>query len=265
MIYLRKEDHFQLLDEERGTMFIPNRIRGTRDVPSVSEPIQAHFLTPAPSSNITVQQNSTMTQRSEGQSHSVNQSGISSSPTISFPTHNEMTSQSGNNTNPDRRREEVARNVPLATTLSQNEFYQNKTVVKSRSFIPTPTVPIPISATAKENKPTKNSTSNTKPSSSLSNSQSLHHTPSTLHKPFVLLSSSLISRIVIPPRKLSHFPTIPRSYVLESGIVFYVYATQGCRKGIKYMPQTLRNAKYIKEMDPTVSHGLLNHHYYYHF
>ena len=240
-------------------MFIPNRIHGTHDISSVLVPIQDHFSTPAPSSNTTVLLDSTMTQRSGGQNYSVNQSGNSSSPTISLPNYNKTTDHSGNNINPGKCSEELARNVPLTATLSQSEFDQNKTVIKNSSFIPTPVVPIPVPATTKENQPTKNSTSNAKPSPSLSNSQSLHRSPSTPHAPFVL-SSSLIFSIVIPPRKLSHFPTIPRSYVLESGIVFYAYANYACRDGIKYMPQTLINARFIKEMDPTVSIILL--HYY---
>ena len=72
-------------------------------------------------------------------------------------------------------------------------------------------------------------------------------------------SSSLISSIVIPSRILKVFPPV-QPPVLDRGIVFYVYANYACRDGIKYMPQTLINARFIKEMDPTVSIILL--HYY---
>ena len=58
--------------------------------------------------------------------------------------------------------------------------------------------------------------------------------------------------IVIPPRILKHFPDLPPTYVLDRGIVFYVYAPNNCSNGIKYMPQTTMNARYIKKVDPTV-------------
>ena len=74
----------------------------------------------------------------------------------------------------------------------------------------------------------------------------------------ILFSSSipfvhLTFRIVIQRDALYRLPHAFHSHVLDRGIVFYVYAPNNCSNGIKYMPQTVINAQYIKEMDCDVS------------
>lgn len=66
-----------------------------------------------------------------------------------------------------------------------------------------------------------------------------------------LLDESVMIRTVLPYRSLRKHPK-PNPYILETGVVFYVYTGNRCERSNKYLIQVLSNARAIKEKDPSV-------------
>lgn len=72
------------------------------------------------------------------------------------------------------------------------------------------------------------------------------------------LLSSIQSRIVLLKRPLHHFPKQYKP-LKQTGIVFYVYYPNHCANSDSYMKQAEINAKYFKQLDPSVT-SLLSFH-----
>lgn len=51
---------------------------------------------------------------------------------------------------------------------------------------------------------------------------------------------------------LRELPEINNTYVLDRGIIFYVYSENQCKHGIRYIPEVLTMARYIKSLDLSV-------------